>query len=271
MGTSSPTSTAPTPIAIDLLFLSTSIIAGRVYHRPIETATCFFWQEGDQIYIVTNKHVLLGKEFQTNPQPITSVDLRCHLSANLAQSRDVHLPLFANSAPIWLEHTNPQVDVVLIPVSREILDGLAVVALGRQNLPPPNLLVGAGESLTAIGYPIGFYDEINNLPIARQATMASAYPLPFRNMPIFVTDAKMHPGMSGAPVLFVPRGSMRTTGGISIGAFPNVLLGIHSGAWEGSFGIEPLNLNVTWFSSLIVEILANPQTSRATLPSPPSL
>jgi hypothetical protein len=259
-----------TPIPIDPLFLSTSIISGRVYDRRIETATSFFWQEGDLTYLITNKHVILGSEFQTNPQPITSVELRCHLSSNLAVSRDVHLPLFRGSTPIWLEHPNPQVDVVVIPIPREVLVGLAIVPLGRQNLPPPNLFVGAGEPLTAIGYPIGFYDEINNLPIARQATMASAFPVPFRNAPMFVTDARMHPGMSGAPVLFVPRGSMRTTGGISIGAFPNILLGINSASWKGAVGGEPLNLNVAWFSSLIPDILGNPQTSNVTLPSPPT-
>jgi len=44
------------------------------------------------------------------------------------------------------------VDVVVIPIPREVLVGLAIVPLGRQNLPPPNLFVGAGEPLTAIKF-----------------------------------------------------------------------------------------------------------------------
>ena len=253
-------------MSVDPLYASTSRVRGFRQGQELWSATGFSWTENAVRYIVTNKHVILGDDFVRNPAPLTSVRLRCHASqTNLTVNRDVDVQLFANSAPIWLEHSDPQVDIVLIPVDNALFNGLFFPTFSSANLPMPNLVIGPGEPLMVIGYPLAFYDHVNNLPIVRSASLASAYRVPFRGLSMFVTDATLHPGTSGAPVLFIARGSWASTDAImNVGPLPPILLGIHSGTWPSSS--QPLNLNATWFSSLIPEIIPNPTTPTARQP-----
>lgn len=254
------------PIGIDPLYVSTSRLIGLLDGEERNSATAFSWRQNNQTFIVTNKHVILGNDFVRNPQPLTSIRLRCHVESNLAENRDIDIELFSGSQAIWLEHETREVDVVLIPVDDRILTGLAFLPFQSSNLPPTNLVLGPGEPLVVVGYPLSFYDSRNNLPVVRSAALASAFPVPFNGLPMFVTDARLHHGTSGAPVLFISRGSYRTTSAImNIGNLPPILLGIHSGAWPTRLGEEPLNLNATWFSFLIGEIVSNPHVSSVTL------
>lgn len=233
----------------DHFTILTSRIRGFVRGQERNSATAFSWRENNRRFMVTNKHVILGDDFIRNPQPLTSVRLCCHQASNLAENRDVDVQLFSGTAPVWFEHQNPEVDIVLIPVQDEIFNNFAFPAFERSNLPPSNLIIGPGEPLAVVGYPLGFYDSRNNLPIVRSASLASAYPVPFNGLPLFVTDARLHHGTSGAPVLFLTRGSYRTPGALNVGDLPPILLGIHSGTWPTRLSEEPLNLNATWFSS----------------------
>ncbi len=246
------------PVSIDPLYASTSRLRGFVHDQETNSATAFSWIEDSRRFIVTNKHVLLGSDFARNPEPLTAFRLRCHQQGNPSQNGDVDVPLFSESSPIWIEHRNPEVDLALIPVRQEVFNGLTFPAFGSSNLPRSDLVIGPGEPLAVVGYPLGFYDSGNNLPIVRSASLASAYGVPFRGLPLFVTDARLHHGTSGAPVLFISRGSYRTLGALNVGDLPPVLLGVHSGTWPTRLGEEPLNLNATWYSDLIRDIITNP-------------
>src|SRR6058998_3594132 len=102
------------PIGIDPLYVATSRLIGLRGDQEITSATAFFWTDNARTFVVTNKHVILGDNF-ANPRPLTSIRLRCHTTANPSVSNDVDVPLFNGSSPIWLEHNNPRVDVVVIP------------------------------------------------------------------------------------------------------------------------------------------------------------
>jgi hypothetical protein len=257
------------PAGIDPLYVSTSRLIGLLDGEEHNHATAFFWRQNNQTFIVTNKHVILGEHFVTNPQPLTSIRLRCHVESDFAENREIDIGLFSGSNGIWLEHRTPEVDVVLIPVDNRILTGLTVLPFQSSNLPPTNLVLGPAEPLVVVGYPLNFYDWQNNLPVVRSAALASAFPVPFNGLPMFVTDARLHHGTSGAPVLFISRGFYRTTSAnmnIDVGRpMPRILLGIHSGTWPTRLGEESLNLNATWFSSLIGEIVSNPHGGGVTL------
>jgi len=255
------------PIVIDPLYASTTRVRG--FRRNIETtsATAFAWAQDTRTYVVTNKHVILGRDFIGNPQPLTSIRLRCHNNANFNANSDVNIDLFSSTMPVWLEHTNIQIDVVLIPTSSTTFHGLSFPAFSSANFPPANLIIGPGEPLVVIGYPLDFYDQANNLPIVRSAALASAYPVPFMGLPMFITDANLHEGTSGAPVLFIARGAYRTTDSLmTLGNLPPVLLGINSATWPVQ--PQPLHLNATWLSSVITEILSNPRTPTVAEPQP---
>ena len=50
-------------------------------------------------------------------------------------------------------------------------------------------------------YPLGqYYDDVFNLQVVRNGTVASAYPMRFRGQPYFLIDARLHEGTSGSPV-----------------------------------------------------------------------
>lgn len=177
---------------------------------------------------------------------------------------DVNIDLFSSGSPVWPEHSNVRIDLV-IPASDAIFSGLFFPAFSNANLPPEHLIIGPGEPLVIIGYPLGFYDQVNNLPVVRSAALASAYPVPFMGLPMFITDANLHEGTSGAPVLFISRGSYRTTiSNMTIGNLPPILLGINSSTWPVQ--PQPLHLNATWLSSVITEIMSNPRNPTVTEP-----
>lgn len=111
-----------------------------------------------------------------------------------------------------------------------------------------------------MGYPLAFYDRTNNLPILRNALIASAFRVPFEGKPGFLTDANLHRGTSGSPVLTKPRDVwVGEDGSVQVGTDKPgsryYLLGVHSGVFtppkatdEPAFGI-----GMAWYASLVEE------------------
>jgi hypothetical protein len=103
-------------------------------------------------------------------------------------------------------------------------------------------------SLAIIGYPLGFHDEIHNLPVYRKAMIASCYGVNFSGLPYFLIDANLHPGTSGSPVV----NSHHTLFKERDGKEGYALFGVHSA--EHIVDQDPLGLNVVWYAYLLVEI-----------------
>ena len=114
-------------------------------------------------------------------------------------------------------------------------------------------------SLRIVGFPLGFHDTLYHLPIVRQAAIASSFGVRFQGQGFFLTDARTHRGMSGAPVV------MRAhEAGL---AFPWKLLGVHSSRMEMSGRDvtldEALSLNCAWYADVLMAV-----TAKAEAPSP---
>jgi hypothetical protein len=43
---------------------------------------------------------------------------------------------------------------------------------------PKNIRLDVGEDIFVMGYPLGIYDEVHNLPVIRGGTISSPYPIP---------------------------------------------------------------------------------------------
>jgi hypothetical protein len=54
-----------------------------------------------------------------------------------------------------------------------------------------------------VGYPIGLWDEINNLPIFRRGITATHPSVDFKGKKEFLIDVAAFPGSSGSPVLLL--------------------------------------------------------------------
>ena len=63
-----------------------------------------------------------------------------------------------------------------------------------------------GSDVIFVGYPTGFYDVVNNLPLLRRGVIASVPDVDFNGKGEIVIDAQIFPGSSGSPV-FVAQGN----------------------------------------------------------------
>ena len=118
-------------------------------------------------------------------------------------------------------------------------------------------IIHPGEDIFIIGYPLGFSDAVHNLPIFRNAMVASWFRIPFQGQPLFLTDANLHPGTSGSPVISKPKNIwVDANGNTSLDAgLTYYLLGVHS----GTYGIAniPLGLGAAWYAELVEQTAAS--------------
>src|SRR3989442_12382964 len=107
-----------------------------------------------------------------------------------------------------------------------------------------------------MGYPLGqYYDDVFNLPVVRNGTVASAYPMRFRGQPYFLIDSRLHEGTSGSPVMTKSKRDWRKVeGGSEVDNFRFYLLGVNSSTWQLSKDQEPLGLNTAVFASIVQDI-----------------
>jgi len=174
---------------------------------------------------------------------------------SLIQNRFIDIPLYDNANnKLWLEHpTRASVDVVVIDITGLMQQTDVASYFSQNNFLPNNVTTMLMDNCAIIGYPLGFHDNVHNLPITRLGAIASAYGSHFRGEPLFLVDARLHSGTSGSPVI-LPSSSMRQiAGGIALGRSPHYLLGINSGEYH--VGGNSLGLNAVWYSSLIQDIV----------------
>lgn len=229
----------------------------------IGSATGFFYGRDDnKIFLVTNKHVVSTGKSTTNPDTIR---LLLHRNPNnLTDNGTYDIPLYSSSGDsIWKEHTTYNVaDVALIEIDKnDIESNFFIQCWSRSNFLPAKYVLDPGEDIFIMGYPMAYYDVTHNLPVFRNAMIASVYGVPFNGDPCFLTDANLHPGTSGSPVITKPKNTwVDDQGGTNITTGNNYyLLGIHSGTKNRVLSggkIIPLGLGIAWYIK-IVEDIAN--------------
>ena len=232
---------------------------------PESESTGFFYRHnaGD-VYLVTNRHCVIDEDDDFKP---TEISVLVHKSGvELWDVENETISLYdSNGLPIWLEHSDgTHVDVVLIPCQFLFEKQYVIKALQEHNFLPPNIPLSPGEDLVVIGFPLGFFDAINNLPVVRNAALASAHNIAFNQNPHFLVDARLHSGSSGSPVWTKPRDQLCTTdGAVRMGtAGPGgyyFFTGVFSAAYDpprDKIEDEPLGLNKVWFARLLPEIIA---------------
>jgi hypothetical protein len=250
--------------SISGVYLTTTILIQLSNSQKTGSATGFFFSHNDNLYIVTNKHVIYGQNFGQNsivakPQ-IDTLKLNLHTNrGNLAQNGEVLLPLFKENEKRWLEHPSRDVDVVILPF---IIDHAkyVVVPLDKTFIECEDIVVDDFQKIFVLGYPYGWYDRLNNLPVVRVGHLSSPFKIPFKGKPLMMGDVATHKGMSGGPVLM----HLEDYSGIGkngkttrrIGGIRRLLVGINSGQFSiRQTDSERANLITIWFPEIILEIL----------------
>ena len=159
-----------------------------------------------QIVIMTNKHVLEGKD---------NLILMCPVSDNGKPSPG-NYETFTIPQPysIAYKHPSNDVDLCAIPMTEKLE---SAKARGRDILYAPytsNLLADDKcyddlrqlDTAVMIGYPSALSDNINHQPIFRTGTFATNPSLDFQGRREFVLDIPNYGGSSGSPVVLFDEG-----------------------------------------------------------------
>ena len=239
---------SPAPVAIDPLLLAVARISTFQGSRNLTGASGFFFERGNRLFLVTSRHVLVDAPSGHHPD---RVEIVLHTDAvDLTRFTRVSLPLYRDGLSVWRqgEDSGGEIDVAVIELDRALLPADAVLhAFGEEHLQGPLEEVGIGAPVLVVGFPLGFYDTLHNLPVARHAAVASAFGVRFQGQGYFLTDARMHRGASGAPVVL--RQSQRG------GPLRWTLLGIHSARLDmrtREQGVdESLGLNCAWYADIL--------------------
>ena len=67
-----------------------------------------------------------------------------------------------------------------------------------------NIHVEASSDVLVVGYPRGFYDDVNLFPVIKSGIIASRWGANFKGEGYFLIDAKLFPGSSGSIVVSKP-------------------------------------------------------------------
>lgn len=251
------------------IFAAATIIFQLLGSKPCGSASGFFFQHNNELFLITNKHVVEGSNDLCSR--IDTLKLVLHRSdSDLKQNIEYKIPLYKGKNKIWIEHKNANVDVVAIPLSlRHFLKNFYFKSFSKDNFLPSHYVLYPGEDLIVMGYPYGYYDRINNLPVFRTASIASILGIDFEGEPLFLTDGKLHPGISGSPIIAAPRQSWHTNNNSTgVGNDSNFyLIGVHSAVQNIELRFKdkltnritkkilPLELGVSWYAKTIIEIL----------------
>ena len=250
---------------LDDMFLRVAKIQTFADGQLLTNATGFLYLENDFLYLVTARHVVINEVCHHFPNRL---HLSLHTDADdLRNWVDLSIPLYVNGIPQWYQH--PQfgaaADLVAVAINDpHVLSNCLVATFCRDDILSMEEPMPLGKAVLILGFPLGFHDTVHNLPIVRSAIVASSFAHPFKGEPYFLTDARLHRGMSGSPVIAKP--SARQTSFADPAARWR-LLGIHSSALDVSDRDpeqdERLALNTAWYASLIPEMLHSEFTIRA--------
>lgn len=244
--------------------------------RQISQGTGFFYANmrpdgaAEAIFLVTNYHVVTGRAPKASG-PRVGDRIRFvlhHDEVDLQNVREYELPLYdVNGDPIWLTSSQyPSADVVLIPLPQHIVPLRVFVEEHTRT----DLKIRATSGATLLGYPYGFFDRKNVLPIWKTGHVASEPDVDFNGEPTFLVDVSAFPGMSGSPVLAVATGIYESEDGVMRSGRVRKLLGIFSSMpvihrpAPGGASADPsqpapatdvsLQLGYVWKAALIADI-----------------
>lgn len=219
-------------------------------------ATGFVVQKGDKYYLITNWHVVSGRNPKTNqvmdPTGLTPDALLIwHNGKQLGSwSRKKEALYDEKGTRRWLEHKEKgrDVDVVALPLQNTGDDiTLYQFDLSLANV---NMVPEVAMPVSIIGFPLGF-TSAGFFPIWKTGHIASEPTLDYQGEPLFLIDATTRGGMSGSPVVLRSTGPYKTKdGNMAISSNMTLFLGVYSGRLS-----ENSEIGRVWRPHLIDEIL----------------
>ena len=268
-----------TRMPIDHLSLTTTPVTLFKREELVSQGTGFYFaapvEVGHIIFLVTNYHVLTGSAPSENKVAIgDNICFQFHESADeTGKLRTVRLPLFTKSGrPVWVTNTTfPEADLAVIPVVSDAYKDCKVNCISAE-WAKSQMLLRPATNITLVGYPYGFFDTANALPIWKTGTIASEPAVDFEKKPLLLIDVAAFPGMSGSPVFAIASGMYELADGSAVTAGSvREFLGIYAsmqmigkskfleqlthGARYGIRDMESLQIGHVWKAKLVLETI----------------
>jgi hypothetical protein len=238
--------------------------------KVLGSATGFFLKRGENWYVVTNWHVLSGRD-PGNGQPRHSSgavpDVCRFFTAKFQDDKLAWFPTeyflgdALSGSANWRQHPaeGQKVDVGILPL------GGFDVGLAKDILDPsghdPDMFVDLGGELFIPGFPFGL-SSAGLMPLWKRASLASSLEFGEGIKRFFYVDTATREGMSGAPCLAVSNWRHcrmdRKTSKMTVIEQPLSvrLLGVYSGRRNASDNFEA-QIGVVWREGLIYEAIAS--------------
>ena len=245
--------------------LATTLCNGHVISR----ATCFFWHDDEDVTLITNWHVLSGR------QPLTGQPLNADgaIPDTIAVTwRNLELPdvphtyrssLLLDGQPLWSQHARYGQDVDIASLSFKKLLGQEGLEKSKRRLPVGinrldivDLPVQVASEVFILGFPLGIM-KTDVFPVWKRASVATEYEFPIDGKPMFLVDTATREGMSGSPVIM--RAVTRFAAVKDMPSFQydmaTTFLGVYSGRHVGE--LQEAQLGIVWKAELIRELIAH--------------
>jgi len=239
---------------IESLLLAVTRVSTFWGSQLLTGATGFFFERAGRLYLITSRHVLLDEESSHRPDRL---EIELHIDPqNSAAVSYLSVPLYHGDRPLWRQCVDAggTVDVVAVEIHRPALpETILFSAFTPAHLAAQLDRIEVGHPVLIVGFPLGFHDNLHHLPVARQAVIASAFGIRFQGQGYFLTDARMHRGTSGAPVV-----ARMTTERSGRGDLAWMLLGVHAARMDVAnrdiHEDERLNLNCAWYADALLTL-----------------
>ncbi|UHG93363.1 S1 family peptidase [Spirosoma oryzicola] len=226
-------------------------------NQLLGTATGFIVLHNSKHYLITNLHVVSGKDMYQNnkisdPNGRTPNMLNIwHHASKLGSWLVKNEPLYENGKKRWHEiSVNGQLaDVVALPLSYVAND--IMMYPFDLDLDQTDMVPIPGMPVQIVGFPGGM-SAAGLFPIWKTGHIASDPDTNFNDWPAFLIDATTRGGMSGSPVVLRLGGGYKTHAGLEVvghSGFKTLFLGIYAGQ------SQPNEVGVVWKPIVIRQLL----------------
>ena len=240
----------------------------------ISHATGFFWEAQGRQFLITNRHVVTGRNTFTNdyltpelmqPHRIRYFEIKWHEGPNdtwFPLRHPVEIDLYADGRANFLqdpEFERYKVDIVAIPLQR-VMKSVGKFSPFINHFKFESLLHITGDTCFVVGYPFRNYAG-NMIPIWKSGTLASEPFFPVDNKPMFLLDTLTKDGMSGSPVfrrVFSPAPGADMTMHID-SIVRTEFVGVYSGRMSSREFVQA-GLGIAWYANRISKIILHGTT-----------
>jgi hypothetical protein len=235
--------------------------------QEIGHATASLWQHEGRIFLVTNWHVVAGR----NPNTLSCThkmgaipdSLKLEIDDQEGKSVNYHFPLYDNDQPIWYIHPDfgKSIDIAALEVTGLIPKNTACINMLPQSVMDTHI----GTQLFVLGFPFDPRMSLSgHFPIWKAATVASEPDFSPDISRFMLVDTASRKGMSGAPVIQRARAMFAEMadrlGGSMLPASSSYpvtkIVGIYSGRLHTQSEMD-VQLGIVWPTSLVAEMISN--------------